>query len=501
MRMERLALGVAAGLLATAAASAQEPAKGAAEKPAEKAAAELDLNTRYRFRERYSMPGATAIEGAIGQYRVAFRESATTSVERARAAPARRDLTIQAIYEERPAEISPLDDRQVVAAMRRYETVRFDPEPERPPGTPPLFEGLTLWFKDRPGDLPMILSLTPKRPLRDREYLFAAKQVFVPDLTFTLPDLPVRTGDLYRVSRVGSEALLGGTVYEGTLEGKLLNIRPEAQSSPGKMLATFDISGRAVVELGPAEVHAQVRFLCSPATAATSTARVPIMDTPGQITRLALAYELDSGPQRGGGESAPTRMSLRRELVLERTTSDPGRPLAIPGTPPVPTPENSWLTFTDAKGRFKFQHPQDLQPQPVPEVDAVRLIHPRRPGPDLVTLEVRPSGRLNFEKVRDEWFAAQKADGIQTVAGTAGPLPAIDWPGVKIYRFEAAMTPAAGGAAGAGRVHFDGYVIQTGRDEGLYVEAATMQDPPAAFRQQIEAMLKTFQFEGATQTR
>ena len=464
--------------------------------PGTQAAEQPDLSTRYRFRERYT-PSPTPPEGTIGQYRVALRETDTTTVDRPRATPTRRDLTIQATYQERPAEISLLDDRQVTAAVRRYESVRIDPEPPDPPAGPKLFEGLTVWFKDRPGDVPLVLSLTPGRPLREREYLFAARQVFVPDLAFALPELPVRVGDPYRVSRAGAEALLAGTVREGTLEGKLLHIRPEAQGPSGQMMATFDITGRAVIDLGPADVHAQSRFVCAPVPAAASTARVPIMDSPGQIVRLSLAYELDTGPAPAGGEAQPARMRLRRELVLHRTTTDPGRMLAIPTVPPVPTPENSWLTYQDPKGRFRFQHPQELFPQPDPEPDLVRLIHPRRTAPDLVAIELRPQSELDLDKLRESWLAAQKADGLQTVAVSSGPLPAADWPGGwKVSRFEAALLPAAGAPPGSGRAHFVGYVLLTGRDTGLYVESYTVQDPPAPFHQQVEAMLKTFQFEG-----
>lgn len=481
-------------------ARGQQPNPPAAESSQDKAAAaNVDINTRYRFRERYALEAAPGVgTGLIGQYRVAFRESATTTVERPQAAPTRRDLSIQAIYQELPIDASPLDERQITSAIRRYETFRIDPEPERPSGTPTPFEGLSLLYKDRPGDAPQILSLTKGRPLTSREYLFASRQVFLPDLTFLLPELPVRAGDPYRVSRVGCEALLGSTVYEGSLEGKLLNIRPDAKIGPGKLVATFDISGRVVIQMGPADVHAQLKFLCTPVPAATSTNRVPIMEAPGQIMRLAEAYELDTGPTRGNGPDAPPRMSMRRELVLERNTTEPGPPLPVPSPLPEPQPENSWLTYTDPQGRFSFLHPQELQPQPAEEADVIRLIHPRRGGPDVVVLEVRPRSELNFETMRDGWFEARKAEGIQTVAGAEGPLPSRDWPGMKVSRFEAAMLPAAAGGTNTGRVHFDGYVLQTGRDLGFYAEATTVQDPPAGFRAEVEAMLRGIKLEGAT---
>lgn len=487
------ATGLVGVLLLAGAAAGQRPGRP---EDAKAAPAAGDLSTRYRLREKPTLAAGKAPEGTVGQYRVAFREKITTIVDQPRSAPKRLELTFQGIYRERPAVINPLDDRKVDAAVRRYDGATIDPAPPAKPTQPRPFDGLLLWYEDRPGDWPQILSLSPDRSLIGREYLTVARQGFVPDLAFALPDLPLRAGDTYRVSPAGAEALAGGPVRDARLEGKLLQLRPDA-SAAGRMMAVLDITGGAVLSQGPAQLHAQIRFLGTPAAAATSTPRAPIMDMPGRVVKLSLAHEIDTGPPARpgtrGGEPPPSRMQLRREFVLERDAEQPGPELTIPNPRPAATPANSWLTYENPGGQFHFRHPQELQPAG-DEEDAVTLIHMRREGPEVVSLELRPRAELEPDKVREGQLADLKEAGFEVVPGAAGPLPEADWPGLKPYRFEAALLNNAAPGAGPRRVHYDGYILLSGRDEGLFVEATTPQDPAVPFRDQVEAMLKTFRF-------
>jgi hypothetical protein len=460
--------------------------------------ATADLSTRYRFLERPSVNAGPQAEGVVGAYRVALRETLTKTTDQPQGAPIRKDRTIQATYQERPAEISPLDDRRVIAAVRRYETVTMNPEPENPPARPRLFQDLTVWYDDQPGEAPRILSLVPNRPLRDLEYLFAARQVFVPDLVLALPELPLRVGDTYPLSRGGMEALVGSRVHQGGLTSKLLSIGPDPSSPAARQIAVFDIVGRVAIDMGLADVHAQLRFACTPAPdkAAAGARGSTIFDAPGRITRLSIAHEVEGGGVRTREGQSP-RFRVRRELVLRRDADNPGPPLPIPDPVPTPSPENSWLSYEDPQGRFQFQHPQELQPTLAQGPDAIRLERPRRDSTDIVTIQLTTRADSDPDAVRKGRFDAWRQEGVEAIAGAADWLPEAQWPGQRVYRFEAAVTGRAPDGGAQGRVQFYGYIIQTGTDQALYVEAISAEDPPTAFRDQVERMLKTFRLSGA----
>jgi hypothetical protein len=494
MKASRWRVLVAMVAVVMAAAVLTVPAQEAKEAAPASAA---DLSTRYRFQEKPTINAGPNPEGVMGPYRVAFRETIATTTERPQAAPVRKEVTIQATYQERPAEISPIDAHRVLGAVRRYGSVTIKPEPETKSAGPKLFEDLTVWYRDRPGDAPLILSLTPNRSLREREYLFAMRQIFFPDLIAALPELPIRIGDSYSVARAGMEAMLGGTVRQGRLTSKLQSINPDPAGDGTRRIAVFDILGRVVLDMGMADVHAQLRFACKPAPDQAAAKRgSAIFDAPGRITRLSIAYEIEgSGPP--DGEGRPSRMRLRRELVANRVADEASPPLTIPDPVPKPDPENSWLTYDDPKGRFRFQHPQELQPTPPPGPDVVRLEHRRRDSSDVVTIQLTTKDQADPEKLRTGRFDAWREEGVESIAGLADWLPETDWPDRKVYRFEAAVTGRAPNGTVLPRAHFDGYVVLTGREEALYVEAVTFEDPPIPFRDRVEAMLKTFRLSGS----
>jgi hypothetical protein len=56
------------------------------------------------------------------------------------------------------------------------------------------------------------------------------------------------------------------------------------------------------------------------------------------------------------------------------------------------------------------------------------------------------------------------------------------------------MKPMGRNTVGGPRFHEFDYILLTGRDQGLQVRATTTSDPPTSFRQEVESMLKTFQF-------
>jgi hypothetical protein len=495
--------------MALLAASGRAPAQapGAASGPAAAAppvAAGVDLGRKYRFAERFVVDDPPRRPEEVVQHLVAFRETLRTLTDNPGGAPRTQETTIQARYAERVAELSPLDDTKVQAVVRQYQSVRFTPEPAAAPagaGGGKPFEGLPVWYEVRPGDRPLVLSLAPGRSLSDTEFYFASQHLFVPALVAALPELPVRVGDTYRVPRAGAEALVGQAVSEGVLTGTFQQIRPPAAGADARQVAVFDLEGEVQVmtEAGPVPVgvHAQLQFAFEIPAAPGASLTV---DAPGHLVRLAMAQEMSVPVD----PSRRLSQSMRRELLLDRraTPEGAGPALAVPKPAPTPTPENSWLTFRDPAGRFRVRHPQAFRPVPSPDDDSLQLVAMRREGPELIAFRLRPNAELEPESLRKGRFGSWKADGINAVAGTAGPLPEADWPGVRAYHFDARLVPAsddgAPAGAGDGSVMFDGYVLRTGRDTGLYVEATTPSDGEDhdAFRQAVETILHEFRFEG-----
>lgn len=441
---------------------------------------------KYRFYERYTTDAAPSAT-AIGQARVAFREKMITSTDVARGAPENRELTIQAIYRERPSEIAPTDTRHVVSSVRTYDTVRIEPAPQSLPGDRKPFEDLTIWYRSRANQPPEILVLTPDRAMIDREYLYTARQVFVPDLSYALPEMPIAVGETYRVAPAGMAGLLGGPVLQGELVGTLQGIQDDPA---GGQVAVFEITGNGTIDLGPAAVRAQLRFAFQPSADVARGPGGPTIDAPGRIVRLSLAEQINTP---GDGR---LQQRVRRELVLERRADDPGEPIDLPKIPPAPTLENSWLVYADPQGRFFLRHPQELTPQPDFEADAVEFYHPLPGGGDVLRVSLMPREELNAEAIRSNLLAQWKADRLVVEEGESGWQPEADWPGMKTYRIQAVqMPPGSRPDPATARIYFDGYVVQTGRTTGLYAEASTSRTQPEPFRKLAETILKTFRFD------
>jgi hypothetical protein len=339
-----------------------------------------------------------------------------------------------------------------------------------------------------------MLVLTPDRSMTDQEYLYAARQVFVPDLAYALPDLPLAVGETYRVPRPGMATLLGGIVLDGTLTGTLESVEDDAS---GGKVAVFDITGQGTID-GPraASVHAQIRFpfgrgVTEETTPAGATAPVTIIDAPGHIARVSLAEQIASTPDAGR-----LRQGLRRELVLERRVDDPGDPLDGPATMPEPTVENSWLVTIDPQGRFHVRHPQDLTLQPTEIPDTVEFFRPLPGGGDVVRISLLPDEQLDPEAVRRDLAAQWDAERlvIQPV-GEPGFLPEADWPGRRVYRIEVLqMPPGSRPDSTAPQLYFSGYVLQTGRPTGFYAEGGTSRPEVDAFRALTETILETLAY-------
>ena len=253
-----------------------------------------------------------AAPGAIGQYRVAFRDSLTETLEQRKGAPKASSATLQMIFSERVIRANPRDDRMITDVVRRYETVRVLPAPPTRQAKPyvPL-EGMTLWFQQRPGVsiYPLVLDLTPSRPLREEDYGRAMAlyyQVNMTQLAFLLPDLPTRTGESWQIPKSGAQALLGKPVAGGGgLVGKLLEVKADPKGGPS--IAIFSVTGHTRTDEGDMAVNAMVEFSfappapAGPAAAAkeaepADAARRNVIDARGGIVRIRSAQTY-SGPR------------------------------------------------------------------------------------------------------------------------------------------------------------------------------------------------------------
>ena len=87
--------------------------------------------------------------------------------------------------------------------------------------------------------------------------------------------------------------------------------------------------------------------------------------------------------------------TTKRDLSLDRKRPGGDPPLAIPKPTPVATPENSWLTYADPKGRFHFRHPQGFEPQPSERPNSINLkyFHADTPFDDIVGPDLRREAR------------------------------------------------------------------------------------------------------------
>jgi len=479
-------------LLASVPAFAQEP----------EAAASKDLNdltTRFRLHEKYSVGDAPKRSPAeIARYRVGLKETFRTSADQPQGAPQRAEFGRRLIYDEGPSRVSTLDPRRVTDVVRRYAGVQMNPDTaRRPPGAAKPFDDLTMWIHTIPGDSPQIIVLTPDRELFDKEYVVAAEQIFMPDLAYVLPELPVRIGESWSVARTGASTLVGRDVLRGMLTGKLLKVRVE---NDAKRTAVIDVQGTVTTNIGAGPVHAELEFVFDAPAALPPNAADPgeaarravLVDAVGAITRVGLAQEIV-------GSAPPPddrlKITTSRELILERRIGDADAPaLTVPKEPPAATIENSWLTYVDSADRFHFRHPQHLRVMPPPPDATVYLLHPRNAGADYLFLTLAPRADLNPDAFQKAVNADLEAKGVELIPGQSEWLPEADWPKRKVHRTSIAMMPKGRNTVGGPRFHEFDYILLTGRDQGLQVRATTNSDPPTGFRDEVESMLKTFEF-------
>ena len=472
-------LGMIAGIVpACPSAEAQVAVDGAAGSAG-------NLTAFYRLQERFTTKAPKDAPGMIGQNQVAFRETASTDD------PKDKERIIQAIYSERPAAVSPVDDRVVTDSVKHYKSVTISPDPWKGRTDRRPLDDLAIWYRTVAGEAPAVLVLTPDRQLREEEYKFAINYNFVTDLSFILPDLPKRIGETWAVERAGATALVNDDVFEGSLTAKFAEVRAHPKIE-GMQLAIIDVTGRIGTGFDTNKrdtaIRARIQFAFTPEKSDEST-----IEGSGFIEKVSLSQvsTLNIAGQI-------VKKQFKRQFVLERKVPGTDAAIAIPDPPPAMTEANSWLTYTDPKKRFHIRHPQGFQPFfPADEPGAVdlRRTYAVENQADIVRLQfvdkltVKPEA--TFKQLIDAW----RSKGIEVIPGLAAKLPETEWGGLSVSHLEAALTTPETQERASARRYFDGYVIQFPRNVSLFVSATTSQNEPESFRKQVLLMLKTVKLD------
>lgn len=485
-------------------APASASGSGTAAPPSGDSHSVTDLVTKFRFVEHYEKTDAKAPPGSIGQYRVVTRDTIKVVTEKKQGTPERTEATQETEYRERPAELT--GSNEIKSGVREYGAYRITPNPNTKPSRPDPLKGLTIWYQPHEGSDPQVLSLTKGRGLREDEYTIIRREVFLPDLAGLLPTIPSRVGDRWGVSKAASRALVGSSAL--TLAATLQQVR-QAAAGPN-WEAVIGVTGRSPARSnsGAMAVNARVVFSFPPPESDGKEAEKAekIVDARGAVVELRMATSAVS-PLPPNGR---LRQTVTRELIVDRRIDAPGEALPLPDSPPEANEENSWLSYDDPQGKFHFRFPQEFRPGRPPDDFSLELVRPRPGGPD--TLEFQrvvktgdaEADRLNrdpefhLKMLKEEW----RQNKYNVIPGPHAWLPEADWAAAKrkVYRAESVLKGPATAGKPELRVHNDLYFVQFGRDESLVVTSNTVQDPATPFRNQVEAILRTFDF-GPTEAR
>ncbi len=484
-----------------------------------------DLVNRYRFIERYAQD-ERATPGSVATYRVGVVEVVKDSVERAQGGPKLVESTRQSVFVERATETT--SQGVVAGSVRAFERFRLRPEdPSRSMGARPL-EGLTILYRPKIGEAPLLLSLTEGRTLTEFEFDVASRLPYLPHLPAIFPGQPARVGDTWKVSKRGVQALLGEAGIQGdALTAKFVELRKE-DDGPRKV-AVVSILGKATTPSGETTVNAEARFTFEPVDPSKANPGAPTLATRagddqvearGAITDLRMT-RASGGPLPGPGR---LRYTSTREISLQRQLGLAAESLPLPkvGTTPTIADPNAWLTLIEPAGRFSLQHPQDfLAPErglsAPAEANAAMLVRNLRQGVDTVRVEFVPR-TLQPEDLKAKLAEKWGATKLEIVKGAEEWLPEADWPRVKVHRIEALVktpdrpspsakpAPKAGGPASApappsapagapARIHFDAYLLQFGQAASVLAIATTSREAVGPFRREVEQILKSIQVD------
>jgi len=490
------------------------PSRALAQEPSQVQEPELGqiqpLSLRYKFVERYAEAPDPAHPERLTQYQVGTREKIQITRDVPQGAPERVQTTLQTIYTERVVKVRPNGSASDV--VRRYDQARLSTTVPavRQFRNPGLLEQLTLWYRVNPNRPVELFNLTEGRPLRQLEFDRITMNPFVPQLASLLPTTPRRVGDVWVVPRGVMALLLGEPPLEDEYDvsGELIEVRGAA---PGQtaLTAVLGVKGSLLKMDGPLALNARVHFSFEPAASnpdegggAQAKRPAGVVEANGHISEVRMAESAVIPLDQEGR----LKLTRTRELVLERRLGgDSVLPVVVPEAP-TDDPAHTWITYDDPQGRFHLAHPQNLRiAQVYPE--GLDLVDRRLDGQDVIQLSLIPkTGDANRDRLAADPTQQQKVlmdqwreEGQDVLQGPAGWLPEADWASLnrKVYRLEAALKPPADGAepqVRGGRIYLDRYVVQFARDQTLVVTAMTTRDPHVPFRNQVEHLIRTFDF-------
>src|SRR5262249_40228444 len=159
-------------------------------------------------------------------------------------------------YRERAARIGKIGE--MTESVRQYDMVVTKASTAIQPITPPFLQGLKIWYKRRSGDRPLVLSLTPDRPLRETEYDAICEEAFLPQLMALLPPTPRRVGDSWDISRQIAMSVWGELPSEADYEltGKLIEVNKAPTGNA--LTASIGVSGHFTLRNGENAFNARI---------------------------------------------------------------------------------------------------------------------------------------------------------------------------------------------------------------------------------------------------
>jgi hypothetical protein len=514
---------LALGLVPTDRVWGQQDTPAKAEAPQEPARPEVSsesLSTRYRFTEKYSLTDDPLKPELVNQYQVAMRGTYKTVTDKPQGAPDRSETFSRLFYTERPTKVTRIGE--VTDAVRRYDSFSLKTMVPTQPAKPPYFEGLKIWYHRRPGEEPEITSLTEGRRLRELEFDQINKQLFLPQLTAIFPTTPIRVGDTWHISRESARNLVGDTPdpQDYTLDGTLVEVRKGEKGTA--ITAKFDIKGQFDASEKQCAVAARIHYIFEPREAAPTpvgAAASPkpaesrakpaekIVEARGWVSRVLMTLQAalpipDTDDRLKETRTFELDLERRRQPASSNVAGDAkNASLSVPALAPNANEANSWLDYEDSQRRFHFRCPQELRLEPQMDPNAVGLVDRHHRESSLVfqffPKNVIPERERQYRDPdfhRRTLYSLWEEQHWDVVKGPAGWLPEADWLPLKrkVYRIEAATKPPEAGA-NAQRQYRDYYLVLFTTNQMMVVWAITNEDH-LKFREQAEAVIKSFQF-------
>ncbi len=431
--------------------------------------------------------------------------------ERPQGSPDRLESTTQIIYTERPAIV---DSAGVVTdTVRRYDLFKISSPSENVPLLQDSLDGLTVWYKSRPGSSPFLMTLTDGRRLTEKDYEYSAHQIFLPDLSAVLPTAPTRVDDRWSLTKEAQRVLFGKRPSQpATIYAKLQDVQ---KSPKGRgYAAVIAVSGKAKVPPNDAEYTLNAQIVFSFPALPAAAGEGDVMEVPGAITDLRLAMTATKFVPNSKRRLLSTHTN---ELTIERQVEPIGGPAACGPRRSSRSDQRELLAHLRRSRRpgFHFRHPQDYLPSRRDGRGFGQLpLHgdphghpPNRTPESIIRFELIPkTGNAEADRNnRDPEFYVQQLKEVwaearaKVVQGPTGWLPEADWKSfnMKVYAIKAALKVGNETARNDSRVFYDQFIVLFTRDECLVVTAKTPKDPPTAFRKELEEILKSFKLEPA----